>query len=104
MKEIVFEILNTGSPFEIDYFSKTNTSMPTNDVVADVNDGSDNDDNDDDNDGNATSFISISVFLAGVITARFGLWTADLVTIILFGRNFIRAVALYHKRCRDVLC
>jgi hypothetical protein len=97
MKEIVFEILNTGSPFDIDYFSKTSSSMPTNDVVADVNGGSDND-------GNATSFISIIVFLAGVITARFGLWTADLVTIILFGRNFIRAVALYHKRCRDVLC
>ena len=65
-----------GSPFDIDYFSKTNSSSPANkNVQVDA-------DTDSDADGcSVSSFASIGVFLAGVIAARFGLWTADLVTI-----------------------
>ena len=67
-----------GSPFDIDYFSKTNSSSPVNNTVQVDADAS----TDADVDGcSVSSFASIGVFLAGVIAARFGLWTADLVTI-----------------------
>jgi hypothetical protein len=62
----------TGSPFDVGYFSDDKNST----LYAD-----DNVDNAaDDSDGcHVASFTSVGLLLAGIISARFGLWMSDLV-------------------------
>jgi len=74
----------TGSPFDIDYFKKQNATSSYIESFAQQNATSASDVESFKNidDCIVSSQVSVAVFLAGVISARFGLWMADLVRAV----------------------
>ncbi len=76
----VVSIWLEGSPFDINYFKDKNSTE-----IESLEFGSAEIESHEygsaDSECYVSSFLSVGLFLAGVIAARFGLWMADLVRI-----------------------
>jgi len=77
----VASIWMEGSPFQADYIFNNNAeSVKDQEIFSSITNATQYNSTDSNwkRECQISSFVSVSVFLAGVISARFGLWIADL--------------------------